>query len=86
VIRQSPEGGTADKNSVVQLIVSKGPPLVAVPDLVGANVTDAQAALTAVGLVPAVQQIPAGPGTVRSQSPGGGDKIAKGSTVTLYVF
>jgi beta-lactam-binding protein with PASTA domain/tRNA A-37 threonylcarbamoyl transferase component Bud32 len=86
VVSQSPERGTADKNSVLKLVVSKGPPLVEVPDLVGANVTDAQNALAALGLGASVQQIPAGPGTVRSQSPGGGEKIPKGSAVTLYVF
>jgi serine/threonine-protein kinase len=86
VISQTPADGTADKNSYVDLDVSKGPRPVAVPDLVGKNVEEAQQILASVGLAADVQQIPAGPGTVRSQSPGGGQKIPKGSTVTLYVF
>ena len=86
VIRQTPEGGTADKNSVLKLVVSKGPPLVEVPGVVGKNVAEAQALVTAAGLVPSVSQLPGGPGTVLNQSPGGGDKQPKGSTVTLYVF
>ncbi len=89
VISQSPEGGagqTAGKGTDVELVVSKGPPLVPVPDVVGKNVAEAQALITAANLVPAVQQLPGGPGTVLNQSPNGGDKAAKGSTVTLYVF
>ncbi len=44
VISQSPEGNrTAGKGSVLKLVVSKGPPLVDVPDVKGKNVTEAQA-------------------------------------------
>jgi serine/threonine-protein kinase len=71
---------------VLKLVVSKGPPLVDVPDVKGKNVTEAQALITAAGLVPSVQQLPGGPGTVLNQNPGGGDRAPKGSTVTLYVF
>jgi serine/threonine-protein kinase len=88
VISQSPEGGagqTAGKGTDVELVVSKGPPLVPVPSVVGKNVGEAQALITAAGLVPAVQQLPGGPGTVLNQSPNGNDKAPKGSTVTLYV-
>ncbi len=87
VISQSPAGGkTADKQSVVELVVSKGPPLIDVPGVTGKNVTEAQQLLVAGGFQPSVQQLPGGPGTVLRQSPGGGDKAPKGSTVTLYVF
>ena len=89
VISQSPEGGagqTAGKGSDVDIVVSKGPPLVPVPDVVGKNVAEAQALITAANLVPSVQQLPGGPGTVLNQSPNGGDKAPKGSTITLYVF
>ncbi len=54
--------------------------------MVGKNVAEAQALITAANLVPSVQQLPGGPGTVLNQSPNGGDKAPKGSTVTLYVF
>ncbi len=87
VISQDPTApGTADKGSTVQIVVSKGPPLVEVPSVTGKNVTEAQALIAAAGLVPSVQQLPGGPGTVLNQSPNGGDKKPKGSTVTLYVF
>jgi serine/threonine-protein kinase len=86
VVSQDPSSGTAGKRSVVTLVVSKGPPVVEVPDVVGRNVAEAQQMLTAAGFVPNVQQLPGGPGTVLNQNPGAGDKQPKGSTVTLYVF
>ena len=87
VMSQSPEGNTvAGTGSVVELVVSKGPPLVEVPGVIGKNVAEAQQLITAAGLVPNVSQLPGGPGTVLNQSPGGGDKKPKGTTVNLYVF
>jgi eukaryotic-like serine/threonine-protein kinase len=89
VISQSPEGGggrTAGKNSVLRLVVSKGPPLVVVPEVTGKNVSEAQALLTAAGFPSTVSAFPGGPGTVLRQDPGGGDKQPKGTNVTLYVF
>ncbi|HEX6935586.1 MAG TPA: Stk1 family PASTA domain-containing Ser/Thr kinase [Actinomycetes bacterium] len=86
VISQDPGPGTAGKNSAVQLIVSKGPPLFEVPGVVGKNVGEAQQILTSAGFVPSVQQLPGGPGTVLNQNPGGGSKQPKGATITLYVF
>jgi serine/threonine protein kinase/beta-lactam-binding protein with PASTA domain len=87
VMSQTPVGNaTAPQGSKVRLVVSNGPPMVPVPGVVGKNVTEAQQLIVAAGLVPSVQQLPGGPGTVLNQSPGGGDKAPKGSTVTLYVF
>jgi len=86
VVSQNPASGTADKRSVVALVVSKGPPLVEVPGVVGQSVGEAQAILTSAGFPSSVSQLPGGPGMVLNQSPGGGDKAPKGSTITLYVF
>jgi len=86
VVSQDPPNGTADKRSVVQLVVSKGPPLVDVPGVVGKPVAEAQQILAAAGLTNTVSQLPGGPGMVLNQSPGGGDRAPKGSAVTLYVF
>jgi serine/threonine-protein kinase len=84
---QTPVGNaTAPQGSKVHLVVSNGPPMVPVPSVVGKNVGEAQQLIIAAGLTPSVQQLPGGPGTVLNQSPGGGDKAPKGSTVTLYVF
>ena len=86
VISQDPASGTADKRSVVALVVSKGPPLVEVPGVVGKSVGEAQTILTAAGFLNVLSQLPGGPGMVLNQSPGGGEKAPKGATITLYVF
>jgi len=86
VVSQDPGPGTADKNSVVRLVVSKGPPMVEVPGVVGKNVNEATQILQGEGFAVSVSQLPGGPGTVLNQDPGGGSKAPKGSTVTLYVF
>ncbi len=85
VISQNPTGGTADKSSIVNLVVSKGPPLVAVPDVKGRPVAEAQATLEGAGFSVNAVAIP-GPGIVRTQSPGAGEEKPKGTQVTVYVF
>ena len=82
---QYPEAPTtAPKNSVVQLVVSKGPPRSTSPDVVGQPVAEAQATIEAAGFAVSVNQLPGGPGIVLEQSCG--DKAPKGATITLYVF
>ena len=80
VISQTPPSGQAPKNSVVGLVVSKGPPLVAVPDVVGRSIGDAIAALHAAGFK--TSAFGPGFGTVRGQVPRGGT-APKGSTVRI---
>lgn len=81
VISQAPKDGQAPKGSPVQLVVSKGPPLVDVPDVVGRSVGDATAILQNAGFH--VRAAGFGNGTVFRQSPSGG-QAPKGSTVTLF--
>ena len=81
VISQAPKDGPAPKGSAVQLVVSKGPPLVDVPDVVGRSVGDATAILQNAGFH--VRAAGFGNGTVFRQSPSGG-QAPKGSTVTLF--
>jgi eukaryotic-like serine/threonine-protein kinase len=80
VLSQTPKDGQAPKNSVVELVVSKGPPLVAVPDVVGMSIGDALARLHAAGF--RTSAFGPGFGTVRGQTPRGG-VAPKGSTVRL---
>jgi serine/threonine-protein kinase len=68
----------------VSVIVSKGPELVAVPNVVGLTVEAASAKLAEFGLTPDVQDY--GPGKkVRAQDPGGTTLVKKGSKVTLFL-
>jgi serine/threonine-protein kinase len=87
VISQKPAaGGTAPKNSTVELVVSKGPPPVPVPNVVGMNLTDAARMLTAAGFQVRAFNLPGGPDRVLDQSPNGDQQAPKGSRVTLSVF
>ena len=81
-----PPGSTAHKGDTVTLIVSKGPQVYEVPDVVGMKVEDAVKTLQDAGFKVNVHQFPGGPDRVLSQSPGGGSKKKRGSTVTLYAF
>jgi eukaryotic-like serine/threonine-protein kinase len=89
VISTSPGGGSEiDKGRRVTLVVSRGPQLVAVPDVVGQNSASARDTLTNAGFK--VQQTERestekDPGTVLEQNPGSGVQAPEGATVSLVV-
>lgn len=89
VVRQSPGGGAeAEQGSGVTIVVSAGPGVVAVPDVVGQSADAAQGALAGAGFAVAVSEAPSDTvpaGTVVSQSPGGGAEAPPGSTVGIVV-
>jgi beta-lactam-binding protein with PASTA domain/tRNA A-37 threonylcarbamoyl transferase component Bud32 len=85
VISQSPRDGTLYKGDKVTLVVSKGPVMVDVPDVVGQQLAQARQALEAAGFRVEVKKAFGGIfGTVRFQDPAGGT-APKGSTVTLTI-
>lgn len=69
----------------VSLVVSKGPPPVTVPNVVGSSRDDAVAELRALGLKPIVRnQLPVVViGRVYSQDPGPGAVVPRGTTITI---
>ena len=89
VFDTNPEAGhERQAGSTVTLLVSAGPATVAVPNVVGQNVTEAQNTLTQAGFQSAVTQqnsdtVPSS--QVISQDPPAGSQAAKGSTVNLVV-
>jgi serine/threonine-protein kinase len=87
VISQEPKSGTLFKGDSVSLLVSLGPQLVEVPDVVASGVDDAKATLEAAGFAVDVQEAPGyiGLGYVFSMDPGAGTELPIGSTVTLYL-
>jgi len=90
VIRQVPAPGeSAPRGSTINLWVSKGPPLVTVPDVVGQSQDVAAQMLTGAGFKVQPQPLdvvdPAQDGLVQSQTPTGGSQAAQGSTVTIVV-
>jgi eukaryotic-like serine/threonine-protein kinase len=89
VIGQDPTGGTkAKKGSTVTLTVSAGPQQVSVPQVVGLTVSSARGRLQKAGLVASEREENSdsvAQGRVISVSPTEGQKVDKGSSVTLVV-
>ena len=90
VISQNPSGGSnVTAGSAVDLVVSTGPDLVSVPDVVGLAQADAESAITAagltVGLVSTANSDTVPVGNVISQSPVAGTSITTGSAVDLVI-
>ena len=87
VISQTPSSGKGFKDDVIELVVSKGPVMVAVPPLRGDSVEDATATLRDLGFQVKVVKTSLyfGLDTVVRQDPAGGDLAPKGSTVTLSI-
>jgi serine/threonine-protein kinase len=88
VFQQSPGAGSEeDKGSDVQLLVSKGPAEVTVPNTVGVPETEARDRLAAAGLKANVVQVFSSSeiGNVVAQDPAAGGKAANGSEVRLNV-
>ena len=86
VVAQEPRSGTAPRGSRVTLSVSKGPDLVAVPDVGGQPNAEAEATLRGAGFEVRIIDVPAGPDRVLRTDPGPGSEIKRGSTVTIYSF
>lgn len=88
VITVSPKVGTVvDSGSTVELVVSKGPPPVVVPNLVDMSKEQAISTLSNLGLKVDVNEGAFTPlNRVLSQSPVAGTKVPKGSTVSINII
>jgi serine/threonine-protein kinase len=85
VIRTDPTG-TAPKGDRIRLVVSKGPKMISVPDVVGEDVDDARDTLEGKGFEVNEDNGFLGLGggdTVKSQTPAAGEEAAEGSEVTI---
>jgi beta-lactam-binding protein with PASTA domain len=89
VIWQDPPPGVIlEPNSVVQLTVSSGPSLVAVPDIIGLNVPQAGKILAAAGVrVGGIDSMPGGTerGIVLATRPAAGIGRPRGAAINLVV-
>jgi eukaryotic-like serine/threonine-protein kinase len=89
VISQNPAAAAmAEKGSVVELVVSSGPPQVAIPDLTNQTQSAASNTLGQLGLRVTTRQEPStsiGAGNVIGTEPPAGAQVAEGGTVTLIV-
>src|SRR3989440_5249705 len=90
VISESPPAGTrVASGSPVNLVVSSGPAQMAVPNVVGQTQAAAASAITGAGLtvgaVTMQSSSTVAAGSVISESPPAGTKVASGSAVNLVV-
>jgi serine/threonine-protein kinase len=87
VISQDPDHGTRIRGDHVQLVVSQGPVLVAVPKVTGMGLEAARQTLADAGLAVRVQKAEfyVSLQYVVRQDPGDGERVPRGSTVTLTI-
>ncbi len=86
IVSQQPAPRTLHRGDSVTFVVSKGPDLVAVPNVRGKGESEAEAALVAAGFAVKVERIAGGLfGTAHSTNPGAGKKAPRGSTITLRI-
>ncbi len=87
VISQTPKAGTLYRNDSLRIVVSNGPELIQVPGVRGDSVSAATARLEGLGFEVDVSRSTFyfGRNLVIGQSPGGGNKARKGSTIHLTV-
>lgn len=79
-----PSGATLERGSTVTVQVSKGPDRVAVPDLRGMTLDQAEAALQSAGLQLG-QDCCASRGTVVGSDPGAGTRVRRGTAVNVFL-
>ncbi len=87
VVTQSPSTGTGQKGDVISLVVSKGPEMVTVPEVVRMGLEAATKELEAAGFRVTVERasLYIGVQYVVATDPGGGSKAPKGSTVVVSI-
>ena len=85
VISQSPDEGTQFKGDEIGLVISLGPDVVAVPNVIGNRYEDAKQTLEAAGFVVEIVGQP-NFGGVYSTDPPAGTELRRGSTVSVFVI
>ncbi|MFE5814841.1 PASTA domain-containing protein [Streptomyces sp. NPDC056479] len=87
VCEQSPTEGELAKGEAVSVTVSTGAPKAEVPDVTDKDEDDASRILRDMGFKVKLRHVESeeDPGTVLEQDPAGGDKVEKGTEVTLAV-
>ncbi len=87
VVSQSPDSGTGQRGDVISLVVSKGPVMVEVPDVVRMGVAEARERLETAGFRVVVREssLYIGVQYVVSTDPSGGTMAPKGTTVIVSV-
>ncbi|MDQ4011480.1 MAG: Stk1 family PASTA domain-containing Ser/Thr kinase [Actinomycetota bacterium] len=87
LVQDPPAGQRLAKNKSVIITVGVPPETVAVPDVVGTNIDQAQRNITGARLTPQIQEVDsvAPKGRILRQEPAGGTEVKAGTTVALTV-
>ncbi|MBR8642610.1 Stk1 family PASTA domain-containing Ser/Thr kinase [Streptomyces tuirus] len=90
ICSQDPKAGVdVKKGDTVNLVVSTGAPKVAVPNVIGLSLEEAEAKLEGndyqLEVKTETREVSEEPGTVLDQDPASGKEVEKGSTVTLTI-
>ncbi|MGH3911871.1 MAG: Stk1 family PASTA domain-containing Ser/Thr kinase [Pseudonocardiaceae bacterium] len=87
VAQDPPAGSQLAKGTEVTITIGVPPQTVAVPDVVGTSIEQAQRNISGARLTPQIQEVDSArpQGEVLSQDPAGGTEVEPGSTVTLTV-
>ena len=89
ITQYPPSGSSVAEGSQVQLLISSGPEMVAVPNVEGLTQAVAAAAITAakltVGTVTQQTSDTVAPGKVISQDPASGGSVVQGSPINLVI-
>lgn len=87
IVTQSPDSGTGQKGDMISLVVSKGPVMVTVPNVVRMGLAAAKQTLEDAGFRVSVREasLYIGVQYVVATDPAGGSKAPKGSTVVVSV-
>lgn len=87
VISQDPSTGTLFRGDTVSFVVSQGPELVEVPTVQAMGVEAATELLEGLGFEVKTEEsdVYLGLGYVSSSDPGAGERVPKGSTITLFL-
>ena len=83
VSTEPPSGTSVERGATVEVVVSRGPDLVTVPDVDGLSEDEAISALESAGLVAGSSTGPAG-GRVFDSDPGAGASVLRGTVVDLF--
>lgn len=88
VISQSPSTGPVYKGETIELVVSKGPELVEMPNVLGDGVEAAQTQLEGLGFTVQTENHSGylGLGFVFQTDPPRGEMVRKGATITLFLI
>jgi serine/threonine-protein kinase len=88
IVRQDPVDGKRERGTAIDLVLSRGPRSIAIPNVDGMSLTKAKSELKAAGFVPVPTDVYSDsvkPGDVIGTDPPGGTSVPEGSEIAVQV-